>query len=84
MNPHGDQLALLPSGILRERGSPFWSGKHRSDVRWREHRDGVIGLGRFVHLEHEVHAGPEIPRLDYGLVTRFLEFPGYPLCPVPV
>ena len=82
---HGEQLAPRARRVLGDGRGPLGLGVERTQVAGRQ--DGEQAGRRFerpLHVEHEVLAGPEVPRHRDDRVAGVVELPGDPLGPAPV
>ena len=84
-DPQRDQFAVLAAGILHEGSGPLRLGVVGLEIVVGQDDHGLARLaGRLLHLQDEVAAGPEVPRLVDHLIAGLFERPGDPVGPGPV
>ena len=82
LDANRDQGSFGTGGVLGKSRSPLGLGEGSAEEGGRKDDDSPLGLRRgLLHLENEVAAGLEVPRLVDDLVLCGLEFGGDPLGP---
>src|SRR5947209_15855321 len=85
LHPHGKQFALCSSWVLDKSRRPFWLRVKRVQIIGGKDSDGLLRLDSgFLHLQNEIGAREEIPRLDDDGIACLFQLPGDPLGPLSV
>ena len=81
-HPHRQQQPERAGGIFRERRRPFRGGEPGGEEVRGKDGDGPLRLRRrLLHLQGEVRARPEVPRLENDGVAGLLQDPADPFRP---